>query len=87
MEKKSQFLYQFQAFLVNSNSIPIPFYSIPIPSPIPGIESGVELNSHSIAELTQLWPYEKVFKAIIKAVWTDQCGGIYKNWDTRGRLH
>ena len=52
MDKKSQFLYQFRAFLVNSNSIPIPFFSIPIPSPIPGIESGIELNSHSIPELT-----------------------------------
>ena len=52
MDKKSQFLYQFRAFFVNSNSIPIPFFSIPIPSPIPGIESGIELNSHSILELT-----------------------------------
>ena len=52
MDKKSQFLYQFRAFFVNSNSIPIPFFSIPIPSPIPGIESGIELNSHSIPELT-----------------------------------
>ena len=52
MDKKSQFLYQFQAFFVNSNSIPNPFFSIPIPSPIPGIESGIELNSHSIPELT-----------------------------------
>ena len=52
MDKKSQFLYQFRAFSVNSNSIPIPFLSIPIPSPIPGIESGIELNSHSIPELT-----------------------------------
>ena len=52
MDKKSQFLYQFRAFFVNSNSILIPFLSIPIPSPIPGIESGIELNSHSITELT-----------------------------------
>ena len=52
MDKKSQFLYQFREFFVNSNSIPIPFFSIPIPSPIPGIESGIELNSHSIPELT-----------------------------------
>ena len=52
MDKKSQFLYQIRAFFVNSNSIPIPFFSIPIPSPIPGIESGIELNSHSIPELT-----------------------------------
>ena len=52
MDKKSQFLYQFRAFFVNSNSIPIPFLSIPISSPIPGIESGIELNSHSIPELT-----------------------------------
>ena len=52
MDKKSQFLYQFRAFFVNSNSIPIPFLAIPIPSPIPGIESGIELNSHSIPELT-----------------------------------
>ena len=52
MDKKSQFLYQFRAFFVNSNSIPIPFFSIPIPSPIPGIESGIELNSQSIPELT-----------------------------------
>ena len=37
MDKKSQFLYQFRAFFVNSNSIPNPFFSIPIPSPIPGI--------------------------------------------------
>ena len=52
MDKKSQFLYQFRAYFVNSNSIPIPFFSIPIPSPIPGIESGIEFNSHSIPELT-----------------------------------
>ena len=52
MDNKSQFLYQFREFFVNSNSIPIPFFSIPIPSPIPGIESGIELNSHSIPELT-----------------------------------
>ena len=52
MDRKSQFLYQFRAFFVNSNSIPIHFFSIPIPSPIPGIESGIELNSHSIPELT-----------------------------------
>ena len=52
MDKKSQLLYQFRAFFVNSNSIPIPFLSIPIPSPIPGIESGIEINSHSIPELT-----------------------------------
>ena len=70
MDKKSQFLYQFRAFFVNSNSIPIPFFSIPIPSPIPGIESGIELNSHSIPELTptlvvgevvhgdRLWPMD-----------------------------
>ena len=45
MVKKSQFLYQFRAYFVNSNSIPIPFFSIP--SPIPGIESGIEFNSHS----------------------------------------
>ena len=56
MDKKSQFLYQFRAFFVNSNSIPIPFFSIPIPSPIPGIESGIELNSHSIPELTPTLP-------------------------------
>ena len=54
MDKKSQFLYQFRAFFVNSNSIPIPFFSIP--SPIPGIESGIELNSHSIPELTPTLP-------------------------------
>ena len=52
MDKKSQFLYQFRAYFFNSNSIPIPFFSIPIPSPIPGIESGIEFNSHSIPELT-----------------------------------
>ena len=52
MDKKSQFLYQFRAYFVNSNSIPTPFFSIPIPSPIPGIESGIEFNSHSIPELT-----------------------------------
>ena len=52
MDKKSQFLYQFRAYFVNSNSIPIPFFSIPILSPIPGIESGIEFNSHSIPELT-----------------------------------
>ena len=56
MDKKSQFLYQFRAFFVNSNSIPIPFFSIPIPSPIPGIESGIELNSHSIPELNPTLP-------------------------------
>ena len=42
MDKKSQFLYQLRAFFVNSNSFPIPFFSIPIPSPIPGIKSGIE---------------------------------------------
>ena len=47
MDKKSQFLYQFRPYFVNSSSIPIPFFSIPIPSPIPGIESGIEFNSHS----------------------------------------
>ena len=45
MDKKSHFLYHFL-------SIPIAFFSISIPSPIPGIESGTELNSHSISELT-----------------------------------
>ena len=55
MDKKSKFLYPFRAFFVNSNSIHIPFYSLPTPSLIPEIESGIELNSHSISELTKLW--------------------------------
>ena len=39
MDKKSQFLYQFRAFFVNSK-----------------FESGIELNSHSIPELTPTLP-------------------------------
>ena len=62
MDKKSQFLYQFRAFFVNSNSIPIPFFSIPTPSPIPGIESGIELNSHSIPELTPTLVTRHIYK-------------------------
>ena len=53
---KSKFFNQFRAYFVNSNSIPIPFFSIPIPSPIPGIESGIEFNSYSIPELTLTLP-------------------------------
>ena len=66
MDKKSQFLYQFRAFFFNSNSIPIPFFSIPIPSPIPGIESGIELNSHSIPELTPTLHSVQHFKYVKK---------------------
>ena len=38
--------------------------SIPIPSPIPGIESGIELNSHSIPELTPTLPRARHFKVL-----------------------
>ena len=56
MDKKVNSFINSGHFFVNSNSIPIPFFSIPIPSPIPGIESGIELNSHSIPELTPTLP-------------------------------
>ena len=52
MDKKVNSFINSGHFYVNSNSIPIPFLSIPLPSPIPGIKSGIELNSHLIPELT-----------------------------------
>ena len=95
MDKKSQFLYQFRAFFVNSNSIPIPFFSIPIPSPIPGIESGIELNSHSIPELTPTlllivckhvvyvapWNFSYVTSQVVYLEWNNDFSELNRNCD------
>ena len=56
--KKETWIKKVNSFINSGHFLSIPiqfqflFFSIPIPSPIPGIESGIELNSHSIPELT-----------------------------------
>ena len=47
MDKKVTSVFNSGYLFFNSSLIPILFFSIPMPSPIPGAEVGVELNTVS----------------------------------------